>query len=85
MKAHELTLYYKPTCPFCKKVIKYIDEAGIIVPLEDTSDEEKATELINLGGKKQVPCLVIDGKALYESDDIIEWLKLNGSKTDFEV
>ena len=34
-------------------------------------------ELIKIGGKTQVPCLVIDGKALYESLDIIEWFKKN--------
>ncbi len=33
--------------------------------------------LLDVGGKTQVPCLVIDGKALYESNDIIEWLKEN--------
>jgi len=85
MTAHELTLYYKPTCPFCKKVIDYMDKAGIIVPMEDTSDQEKSSELVSLGGKKQVPCLIIDGEALYESDAIIEWLEENGSKTDFEL
>ncbi len=37
-------------------------------------------ELIKIGGKPQVPCLVIDGKALYESSDIIEWLKKNHKK-----
>ncbi|MDR2716000.1 MAG: glutathione S-transferase N-terminal domain-containing protein, partial [Coriobacteriaceae bacterium] len=30
--------------------------------------------LIKIGGKKQIPCLVIEGKALYESDDIIAYL-----------
>jgi len=30
-------------------------------------------ELIRIGGKAQVPCLVIDGKALYESEEIIKW------------
>ena len=34
-------------------------------------------ELIKIGGKPQVPCLVIDGQALYESDDIIDWIKSN--------
>ena len=37
-------------------------------------------ELIKIGGKPQVPCLVIDGKALYESLDIIEWFKRNKKK-----
>ena len=38
-------------------------------------------ELIKIGGKGQVPCLVNDGKALYESTDIIEWFKKNKGKT----
>jgi len=38
---------------------------------------ESREELISIGGQSQIPCLVIDGKALYESDDIIEWLKEN--------
>ena len=37
-------------------------------------------ELIKIGGKPQIPCLVIDGKALYESLDIIEWFKKNYKK-----
>ena len=32
-------------------------------------------ELIAIGGKQQVPCLVIDGKALYESSDIVAYLR----------
>ncbi|MBS4536377.1 glutathione S-transferase N-terminal domain-containing protein [Clostridium sp. D2Q-14] len=34
----------------------------------DSKDQE---DLIKLGGKDQVPMLLIDGKPLYESDDII--------------
>ena len=37
-------------------------------------------ELIAIGGKPQVPCLVIDGKALYESLDIIDWVRKNFKK-----
>jgi len=39
-------------------------------------------ELIKIGGKPQVPCLVIDGKVLYESLDIIEWFKKNDYRTN---
>jgi len=40
-------------------------------------DEESRKTLVLVGGKEQVPCLFIDGKPLYESSDIIEWLKEN--------
>ncbi len=32
-------------------------------------------DLVRVGGKKQVPCLVVGGKPLYESDDIIAYLR----------
>ena len=33
--------------------------------------------LMEVGGKRQVPCLFIDGAPLYESSDIIDWLRAN--------
>ena len=54
---------------------------GIEVSLKDTQQDSLAREeLVKIGGKSQVPCLVIDGKVLYESLDIIEWLKKNWKK-----
>ena len=53
------TLYYKKQCPFCQKVLRFMDQ----------------NDLVRIGGKKQVPCLVINGKPLYESDDIIAYLR----------
>ncbi len=38
---------------------------------------ENRQELIKKGGKGQVPALEIDGKIMYESNDIIKWLKEN--------
>ena len=53
-------------------------ENNISFPIKDVSaSSEIREELLAVGGKTQVPCLVIDGKALYESDDIIQWLKNN--------
>ena len=73
-----LTLYYFPECPFCQKVLKYAGENGIEFNLLDIKkDEKNAEDLIKKGGKKQVPALLIDDKIMYESDDIIEYLKEN--------
>lgn len=75
----ELTLYYRKTCPFCRKVLQFMQENNITVPLKEIPGKsEYQQELVHVGGKSQVPCLVIDGKALYESDDIIQWLNSNG-------
>ncbi|MCD4779561.1 MAG: glutathione S-transferase N-terminal domain-containing protein [Candidatus Omnitrophica bacterium] len=74
--AHELTLYYMSTCPFCLKVLEFMDDNGIGIPVKDrNASAENLQELMKVGGKQQVPCLVINGKAMYESDDIIAWMK----------
>lgn len=39
-----------------------------------SQDRDAAATLIEVGGKQQVPCLLIDGKPLYESSDIISWI-----------
>ena len=75
---HELELFIKPTCPYCIKVMNFMSENNITIPLRDiVADESAAETLIAIGGKRQVPCLFIDGKPLYESGDIIEWLHDN--------
>lgn len=76
--AHELKLFMKPTCPYCIKVMNFMSENNITIPLRDiVADESAAETLVTVGGKRQVPCLFIDGKPLYESGDIIEWLRDN--------
>jgi glutaredoxin len=75
----DLTLYYFSTCPYCKKVLNVIDENDLDqIELKNINqDQEAEEELIEVGGKRQVPCLFIDGEPLYESDDIVDWLKSN--------
>lgn len=69
-----LTLYFKPTCPFCLKVLAYMEQQDIACEMRDTRQPGVRDELVAIGGKGQVPCLVIDGEPLYESDDIIAYL-----------
>ena len=74
----QLLLYYTPTCSYCHKVFNFMKKNKIDVPKQNRDQSpEIRRQLIQTGGKPQVPCLVIDGKALYESDDIIQWLKDN--------
>ena len=78
----ELTLYFMPSCAYCQKVIKYLEQNDISVPMKNTSaNSQIRQELLAIGGKTQVPCLVIDGKPLFESDDIIQWFKTNYRKS----
>lgn len=72
-----LELYKMDTCPYCRRVMDYIASTGrtdIVYKDILKSDEAEAT-LIAVGGKRQVPCLFIDGKPMYESMDIIHWLE----------
>jgi len=75
----DLVLYYYPTCPYCRKVTKFIDKHDLEeIELKNINqDEEAEAELIEVGGKRQVPCLFINGKPLYESNDIINLFKFN--------
>jgi glutathione S-transferase len=73
-----LTLYYKPSCPFCQRVLQMAENLNVELDLQDISEDEAArAELIEHGGKQQVPYLV-DTKAdtsMYESSDIIEYIR----------
>ena len=74
----KLELFMKPTCPYCIKVMSFMEENGVTVPLRNIeADKDAAKTLVTVGGKRQVPCLFIDGQPLYESGDIIEWLRDN--------
>lgn len=68
-------LYYKKTCPYCVKVLRFMEANGITLDLRDTAQPGVQNDLVRIGGKKQVPCLVIGGRALYESSDIIAYLR----------
>ena len=75
---HDLELYIMNGCPFCTKVKAFIIKNELEVPERNIStDVEAEQKLIAVGGKRQVPCLFIDGKPLYESNDIITWLRDN--------
>lgn len=77
----QLTLYFFEECPYCQKVLSYLESMHIEVALKNTRKDKAAREeLIRVGGKAQVPCLFIDGQPLYESSDILAWLQQNGEK-----
>ena len=50
-------------------------EEGKDVILLDATKEENAKELIELGGKLQVPFLIDGETMMYESSDIMEYLR----------
>jgi glutaredoxin 3 len=73
-----MKFYYFAACRFCQRVLTTIDELNIrnqIEFLDIQEHPEHGDYLEKLNGTRQVPCLVIDGKPMLESMDIIAFLK----------
>ena len=72
-----LELFILETCPYCKKVMDYMDSVGIHYRKIDIADKASEESLINIGGKRQVPFLIDKDRnvQMYESSDIIEYVK----------
>lgn len=75
-------LFFKPQCPYCLKVLDYLHEAKISdfdsYNIKDKNAGEENEKLLEkIGGKVQVPMMVVGGKPMYESDDIIQYCKIH--------
>lgn len=73
-----ILIYKMDGCPYCNKVINFLKTKNLEYRLLDISEKNYLKELISTGGKEQVPFLLDtdNGKKMYESDDIIEYLNL---------
>lgn len=75
-----LKLYHFKQCPFCVKTRRTIHRLGLNIETRDARNDPKWNQqLVDEGGKYQVPCLRIvndDGSVewLYESDTINNYL-----------
>jgi glutathione S-transferase len=77
------TLYYKPSCSFCQRVLQMADNLNVDLELKDVSESEvAASELVEKGGQMLVPFLVDSerGVSMYEAGDIIDHLRAFGKK-----
>jgi len=79
-QTQNLALYQFKLCPFCVKTRRQIHKLGLNIEKRDARNDAKWNqELVNEGGKYQVPCLKIteDNGAvewLYESTEINQYL-----------
>jgi len=75
-----IELYTRDDCPFCRKVVEAAHEFGlkeekdfkVINAAPGTPGREV---IMNTGGKAMVPFLINGGTSMYESSDIIAYLK----------
>lgn len=74
----KLELYYYEECPYCQRVLRTISELKVQIELKNTRLNSEYREFhLKTTGMTQVPCLYIDGKPMFESLDIMNWLKEN--------
>ncbi|EKJ88725.1 glutathione S-transferase-like protein [Leptospira meyeri] len=75
-----IRLYQYDTCPYCRRVIQTTESLGLI-PGKDIEYVEASygtpgrAEVVRLGGLSQVPFLVDGDVQMYESADIIAYLR----------
>ena len=72
-----LDLFVLETCPYCIKVMEFLDKEHMKYRKIDISNKDSEASLIQIGGKRQVPFLIDTERniQMYESNDIIEYLK----------
>lgn len=75
----DLKLMVTNTCPFCKPIIDKIEEENLNIEIINLNEQREYMEVVfNIGGKMQVPMLLIDDeKGMYESKDILEFIEEN--------
>ncbi|MBZ0166821.1 MAG: glutathione S-transferase N-terminal domain-containing protein [Candidatus Omnitrophica bacterium] len=78
-EAASLQFFEFRTCPFCVKVRRNVHRLNLNIALRDAQNDPKYTqELIEGGGKRQVPCLRIQENGevrwMYESKAINAYL-----------
>lgn len=77
---HTLALYRSGMCGYCRRVERALEGLELDVEMRDV-DHERAhrNTLRETTGRTTVPCLFIDGQPLFESLDIIAWLKAHAA------
>jgi len=82
-----LALYHYQSCPYCAVTRQAIKQTGLNIEQRNVSKQPQyRSELIKEGGKSQVPCLRIEKENgdvhwLYESQDIIQFIRQYANKT----
>ena len=72
----KLILYVRSGCQFCAKALNKLTELSLPFEERNIGEEAHRAELIEKGGKQQVPYLIDEtaGVSMYESDDIVNYL-----------
>jgi len=73
---YELILYYRAKCSFSQKVCDYMEQNNIQIHKRDIDKNFMyRLKLQEDAGKMQIPCLLVNGEALFGYDNIIKWFE----------
>lgn len=65
MKNPKIRLFIKPTCPWCREVMAWLDERTIPYErLDITADRSVREEMERISGQPRVPTMQADGRVL---------------------
>ncbi len=77
-------MYVKTGCPYCAMALAKVDDLGLEINELNIADPGVLDELMEKGGKRQVPYLVDEstGTTMYESADIVDYLEKQYNNKD---
>ena len=75
-----IQLYLSASCPFCKKVVQAASQFGLqegkdFATIDAAAGTAGREVVLSVGGKAMVPFLIDGDTSMYESDDIVAYLK----------
>lgn len=75
-----IELYVRFECPYCVKVIDFaksteLKEGEDYILIESSKGTPGREKILEVGGQHQVPFLIDGDTSMYESNDIINYLK----------
>ena len=74
MSTKTVKVYSTPTCPWCQKTKKYLNEHGIAYQdLNVAADKKAREEMVKKSGQMGVPVIEIDSELVVGYDE--GWLK----------
>lgn len=70
--AHHVEMYIKPTCPFCIKAQKLLDQKGVSYEVYNIAGKDDLREemIQRAGGRKTVPQIFINNEHVGGCDDL---------------
>lgn len=74
MSTKEVKVYSTPTCPWCKRAKKFLEDNGIAYDdLDVAGDKEAREEMVRKSGQMAVPVIEVDSEVGVGFDE--GWLK----------